>query len=162
MKLSTQVSKQFREVLLNGDWVVTTNYKSQLSDLNWKQATIKIGTLNTIAALTFHVDYYISGMLNVFKNGKLEIRDKYSFNMPPIKCQKDWENLLNKILSNAEEFAKVLEQMPDEKLEEIFVDEKYGNYFRNINSLIEHSFYHLGQIVLIKKLILQRDTIYNK
>ena len=31
--------------------------------------------------------------------------------------------------------------------------EKYGNYFRNLTGIIEHLHYHLGQIVLIKKLI---------
>lgn len=154
MKLTTQIAKQFKEVLLNGNWVVATNYKAQLSDLSWNQAITKVGTLNTIAALTYHINYYIAGILNVFKNGKLEIRDKYSFDMPPIKSQEDWEKLLNKMLSNAEEFANLVEKMSDEKLEEIFVDEKYGNYYRNINAMIQHSFYHLGQIVMIKKMLL--------
>ena len=44
--------------------------------------------------------------------------------------------------------------MPNDKLEEIFVDEKYGTYRRNIEGIIEHSYYHLGQISLIKKMIL--------
>lgn len=43
--------------------------------------------------------------------------------------------------------------MPDQKLEEVFVEEKYGTYLRNIEGVIEHSYYHLGQISLIKKLI---------
>ncbi len=29
-----------------------------------------------------------------------------------------------------------------------------GDYLRNIDGMIEHSYYHLGQIVLIEKLIL--------
>ena len=153
MKLTTQIALQFREIFLDGDWVVGTNYKAQLSDLTWKQATTKIDSLNTIAALTFHINYYIGGILNVIKNGKLEIRDKYSFDMPQIKSQEDWKKLLNKMWSNAKIFAEILDQMPDDKMEDIFVDEKYGNYYRNINALIEHSFYHLGQIVLIRKML---------
>jgi len=35
----------------------------------------------SIAALTFHINYYVAGVLNVFQGGKLEIRDKYSFDM---------------------------------------------------------------------------------
>ena len=155
MKLTTRIAQQFREIIFNGEWVVATNYKAQLSDLTWKQATTKVGTFNTIAALTFHVNYYIAGILNVFENGKLEIRDKYSFDFPPIKSNEDWEKLLNKMWSDAEKFAENLEKMPDEKLDEIFVNEKYGTYYKNINALIEHSFYHLGQIVLIKKMVLQ-------
>jgi hypothetical protein len=43
--------------------------------------------------------------------------------------------------------------MPEEKLNQVFVDEKYGTYQRNIDAMIEHAYYHLGQIVLIKKMI---------
>ncbi|MGN6163930.1 MAG: hypothetical protein ACTHOF_05245 [Flavisolibacter sp.] len=43
--------------------------------------------------------------------------------------------------------------MADSKLDEIFVDEKYGTYYRNLQGIIEHTHYHLGQIVLIKKLL---------
>ena len=36
--------------------------------------------------------------------------------------------------------------------EAIFVDEKYGSYERNLDVMIEHCYYHLGQVMLIKKL----------
>lgn len=149
------LAKRFREILLNGDWVVTTNFKDQLSDLTWKQATTKIGELNTIAALTFHINYYIAGILNVFEGGLLEIRDKYSFDFTPIESQENWTELLNSLLNNAEKFANLIEQMPEGKLEEVFVDKKYGSYQRNIDAMIEHSYYHLGQITLIKKLLMK-------
>ena len=38
-------------------------------------------------------------------------------------------------------------------MNEGFVDEKYGTYLRNIDGMIEHAYYHLGQVVLIKKLL---------
>jgi uncharacterized damage-inducible protein DinB len=153
MKPTTQIANRFREVLLNGDWVAATNLKAQLSDVTWEQATAKIGSLNTIALLTFHIDYYIAGIVNVLEGGSLDIRDKYSFDLPPIRSQADWEKLLNKIWSDAERFADLVEQMPEEKLNEVFVDTKYGSYQRNIDAMIEHSYYHLGQIVLIKKML---------
>lgn len=154
MNLSAQIANQFREVLLNGQWV-STNLKTQLSDVSWEQATTKIGSLNTIAALAFHINYYVAGILNVFEGGSLDIRDKYSFDAPPLESQADWEKLLAKSWADAEKFAGLVEQMPDEKLWEQFVDEKYGNYYRNILGMIEHSYYHLGQVVLLKKLILE-------
>ncbi|MFN5091169.1 MAG: hypothetical protein ACK5F6_14290 [Bacteroidota bacterium] len=46
-----------------------------------------------------------------------------------------------------------LEEMDENTLNSIFVKKEYGTYYFNINTLIEHSYYHLGQIVLIKKLI---------
>ncbi len=152
-KTSNLNAKRFKEVLLNGDWVAATNFKDQLSHLTWKQATTKIGTLNTIAMLTYHINYYIAGILNVFEGGSLNIKDKYSFNLPKIKSQEYWEKLLDEMFKNAEKFANLLEKMPNKKLKEVFVDKKYGDYQRNIDSIIEHSYYHLGQISLIKKIL---------
>lgn len=35
--------------------------------------------------LTFHIDYYLKGLIQVMDGGELEIRDKYSFDLPEIK-----------------------------------------------------------------------------
>jgi hypothetical protein len=150
---SKQLANRVREVLLNGKWIANTNYKHSLSSLSWEQATTKIDSLNTIAALTYHINYYTAGVLNVFECVKLEIRDKYSFDVPEIKSQEDWEKLLNEKWSTVEKFAKHVELMSDEQLAANFVNEKYGTYQRNIEGVIEHGYYHLGQIVLIKKMI---------
>ncbi|MEZ4888135.1 MAG: DUF1572 domain-containing protein [Chitinophagales bacterium] len=155
MKNPNQIANRFREILLDGKWIANTNYKDQLTQTTWQQAIHKIGTLNTIAALTFHVNYYIGGVLNVFEGGNLEIRDKYSFDCPPISSKEEWENLQNNLFTNSEEFAKRIEALSEEKLDDPFVDEKYGTYRRNIEGIIEHSYYHLGQITLIRKMLLE-------
>ena len=157
MENTHQLANRFREVLLNGKWIANTNYKDQLSNLTWQQATKKIDSLNTIAALAYHINYYTAGILNVFEGGALEIRDKFSFDLPEIKSKEAWENLLNEMWANAEKFANQVEMMSNEKLEAVFVDEKYGSYRRNIEGVIEHSYYHLGQISLIKKIILEAE-----
>jgi len=147
------LANRLDEVLLNGLWIANTNFKSEIESVTWKQATHKIGSLNTIASLTFHVNYYIAGIINVFKGGELEIRDKYSFNLPPIQSEDDWQKLISEFLLNAEAFVKEVTNLRDSTLDEPFVDEKYGTSLRNIEGVIEHSYYHLGQIVLIKKMI---------
>jgi hypothetical protein len=153
MKSNFEIAKRFREVIFNGTWVANTNYKDQLSGLDWKIATAKSDSLNTIAILAQHIHYYIAGITTVFKGGTLDIKDKYSFDFPPLKSQVEWENFLTKFWNDAEQLASLIEQMPEEKLKEVFVDEKYGSYQRNIDGMIEHSYYHLGQIVLIKKIV---------
>lgn len=150
-----QIANRFREVILNGTWIANTNYKDQLIGLDWKIATQRIDYLNTISVLAQHIHYYISGILNVFNGGELEIRDKFSFDFPPIQSQEEWDNFLNRFWNDSERFASLVEQMTAEQLNESFVDEKYGSYARNIEAMIEHSYYHLGQIVLIKKILLK-------
>lgn len=154
MENTYQIAKRLREVILNGTWIANTNYKHQLTGLSWEVATTKFNSLNTIAILAQHIHYYINGIKNVLKGGSLDIKDKYSFDFPPIQSQKEWENFLTTFWKDAEEFALLIEQMPEERLKTVFVDEKYGTYQRNIDGMIEHSYYHLGQIVLIKKILL--------
>lgn len=148
-----QTANRFREIILNGTWVANTNYKHQLSGLDWETATTKVYSFNTIAILAQHIHYYIGGIKNVFKGGTLDIKDKYSFDFPPIESQSQWEGFLEKFWNDSEEFARLIEQMPDSRLNEVFVDEKYGTVQRNIDAMIEHGYYHLGQIVLLKKMI---------
>lgn len=147
------MANRLREVLLNGHWIANTNYREQIEDLDWTLAIHKVGDLNTIAALTYHINYYLGGLLHTFENGKLEISDSYSFDMAPINSEMDWRQLVAEFLDNAEKFAAEVEQMDDNIFDTIFVNEKYGTYLRNIEGVIEHSYYHLGQILLIRKMI---------
>jgi len=154
MNRSEFIANRLREVFLNGYWIANTNYKDQLLNITWRQAIHQVADLNTIAALTYHINYYLVGILNVFKGGPLEIKDQYSFDLPPIQSEEDWKKLVEEFLANSAVFADEVAQMPDEKLDQVFVNEKYGTYLRNIEGVIEHSYYHFGQVVLIKKLIL--------
>ncbi|WP_109301424.1 DinB family protein [Aquimarina sp. AU474] len=153
MNRSEFIANRLQEVLLNGRWVANTNIKEQVESVTWNQAIQKVESLNTIAALTFHINYYLGGLINVFDGGELEIRDKFSFDMPPINSETDWKNLVADFLFNSEKFVQYVQKMPDSKFDEPFVDKKYGTYLRNIEGIIEHSYYHLGQISLIKKMI---------
>jgi uncharacterized damage-inducible protein DinB len=157
MDRNTTLASRLREVLLDGHWIANTNYKEQLQSINWKQAIQKVGNLNTIAALTFHINYYMEGLLSVFNGGNLEISDKFSFDLPEIKTEQDWLQLVTTFLHNAETFASKVAQMEDAIFDQPFVDEKYGSYLRNIEGVIEHSYYHLGQVSLIRKMITQHQ-----
>jgi len=153
MESSKQLAQRFRELFLNGTWIANTNYQELLSEISWQQATQKISSLNTIAILTFHINYYVEGVLKVFEGGTLDIKDKYSFDAPEIKSKEDWITLKNSLLKNTEAYAKHIESMSEAQLEAIFVDKKYGSFRRNIEGLIEHSYYHFGQMSLIKKMV---------
>lgn len=153
MNSCTTLANRFREVILNGVWIANTNFKNELKTVDWKLATTKYQNLNTIALLAQHIHYYVNGIKQVFLGGNLEIKDRFSFDFPEIESQAQWEGFLDKFWKDAEEFADLIEKISEEKLLENFVDEKYGSYLRNIDAMIEHSYYHLGQIVQIKKLL---------
>jgi hypothetical protein len=99
------------------------------------------------------MNYFVSATLRVTQGGPLDAKDKFSFDHPPIASQQDWESLLEKTWKEAEDLAVAIEQMPELQLEEHFVDEKWGNYYRCLHGPIEHCHYHLGQIALIQSIL---------
>lgn len=157
MTITAQIAKHLREVNFGGNWTVS-NLKDIVSDITWKEATTKINNFNTIATLVFHINYFVEAQIEVLKGKPLNAKDELSFDHPPIHLQNDWEAMVNKTLSEAEDLAVLIEQLPENSLNEDFVDKKYGNYYRNLHGLIEHTHYHLGQIAFIKKLVKQTEN----
>jgi hypothetical protein len=157
MQLNQYLANRTEEVLLNGKWIANTNFKEQIESVSWREATTKIDELNTIALLTFHVDYYLGGLNQVFDGGTLDIKDKFSFDMPAITSDEDWQELKKQFIINAEKFVNHINNMTEEKINSDFIDSRYGTYLRNIDGMLEHAYYHLGQISLIKKMILKKN-----
>jgi hypothetical protein len=157
MKTTEQIAKNLREVYFGGNWT-GVNLKDTLTGVDWRQATTKIQSFNTIASLVYHIHYYVHAVLNVFKGSTLDAHDKYSFDLPPVRTPEDWEALIVRTRTDAEELAKFIEQLPDEILNEDFAGGQYGSYYRNLAGPIEHAHYHLGQIVLLKKHLAERPA----
>ncbi|MBN8670414.1 MAG: DinB family protein [Chitinophagales bacterium] len=152
MQYTKQIAKHLNEVYNGGNWT-WVNLHDTLKDVTWQQATTKVQDMNTIAVITFHMGYYVAAILNVLRGNPLDSKDELSFNHPPINSEADWQAMCNTISDNWQALVVAIEQLPDEKLEEYFTQEKYGIYYRNLHGLIEHTHYHMGQIVIIKKLL---------
>ncbi|NNC45747.1 MAG: DUF1572 domain-containing protein [Winogradskyella sp.] len=150
MSLSNQLANHLHQVIFGGNWTAS-NLKDQLDDVTFTEATKPLAHFNSILALTFHIGYYITAILGVFKGQALNAKDKYSFDHPKLNSQKEWEAFKNELFDEAEQLIALIDKLPEERLNEVFVDEKYGSYQRNIIGLIEHTHYHLGQIAILKK-----------
>jgi hypothetical protein len=156
MNTSGLIAKQFRDFNYGGNYT-GVNLKDTLKGISWEQATQKVESFNTIAALVFHINYYVSVVIKVLEGGPLVGSDKLSYDVPPINSREDWDSLLDNTWKDAERFASLVEQFPENKLEDAFANEKYGTWYRNLTGVIEHCHYHLGQNVLIKKLLAQAN-----
>lgn len=155
LNLSLQIAKHLRDVYSGGNYA-GVNLKDVLADVDWKTATTKVHSFNTIVALVYHINYYVAAVSKVLQGEQLNASDKFSYDHPQIQSEKEWKKFLDKFWSDAENFADLVEQLPGNKFLEPFLDGKYGTYYRNIVGVIEHTHYHLGQIVLIKKLLSQQ------
>jgi hypothetical protein len=152
MNISSQIAKHLRDVYSGGNWT-TVNFKETLADITWKEANKRMDGFNSIASVVYHTGYYLPVQIKVLEGGPLEGNDKLSWDLPPLPDNEAWENLKQQCYTKAEKLASLIEKLPDEKLNQDFLDARYGTWFRNMIGMIEHLHYHLGQIVIIKKLI---------
>jgi hypothetical protein len=158
MQLSSTLASRLQEVYLDGKWIAQTNYSNLLHEIPVDVAVKKVGSLNSITQLTYHINYYLAGLIQVLDGGELDIRDKYSFDLSPISSEEDWQQLISKLLANANSFIHAVKKLSNDNLLAPFVKEEYGTYLRNIEGVIEHSYYHLGQIALIRKMLMENDS----
>lgn len=146
------IAKHFRDVHFGGNWTCV-NLRDTLEDVTWQEATTKREGFNTIAVLTFHINYFVGAVLKVLEGGQLDANDKFSFTHPPITNEEEWHLLLDKVWSDAERSAVLVEKLPEEMLYQDMADPKYGTWYRNLHGIIEHTHYHMGQMVILKKLL---------
>lgn len=151
--MSIDLSNRLREVYLSGRWIANTNCKQELDSVHWQQAVRQIDGCNSIAMLTSHLNYYIAGILDVMDGKPLTISDKHSFDMLPINHAERWDALRQDLYTYAEAMAERIEALSAQQLQSTFVDSQYGTWQHNLEALIEHGYYHLGQIVLLKKML---------
>jgi uncharacterized damage-inducible protein DinB len=144
------ISQQIRSAFFGSNWC-GLSLQQELNDLPVEQAIRSQPHSHSIAELVFHIGYYFQGVGDVLRGGPLEIKDKFSFEMPAISTGMEWRSLLDRTWQTAEDFIQCVESLSEEQLSGTFVDEKYGDYYRNLTGIVEHLYYHLGQIVLLKK-----------
>ena len=154
MSVSKQLAKHLRDVHFGGNWS-TVDLKTVLSDVTLEQAKMQVHSLNSIFSITFHMDYYLDVLIRVLEEHVLDGKDELSWISEAPETQEEWEGFQKKTWEKVEKVALLIDQLPDEKLTEDFIDPKYGTNYRNIAGIAEHTHYHLGQIVIIKKLLVQ-------
>jgi len=158
MTTTQLIAKQLRDVYSNGNWTWAT-LKDKIKDVSWQEATTQIYGLNTIATLVYHINYYTHEVANALEGQEFTASDKLAFTHPPINNEEDWQHMLNGVFADGERLARQIEKLDDSILNEYFQEEKYGSYYRNFCGIIEHFHYHLGQIVIIKKILdAQRES----
>lgn len=152
MNLSQQLAQHLNQVYFGGNWT-TVNYRDTLIDVDWQEATTVVNGLNTIATLTQHTFYYTQALKRVLKGEPLAAKDEESFTHPELTNEESWLAFKAYVFNEVEETVNILSNFSDDKWDNWFEQEKYGTYHRNIMGIIEHLHYHLGQIVIIKRLL---------
>jgi uncharacterized damage-inducible protein DinB len=152
MKLTDLISVHIKEVYEGNNWT-GVNISDIIKDINWQQAQQKTaGSSNTIASLLHHL-YYWNGILMQRINGvDPSIPDINGFDVDELKNETDWNALRERARQSFQQLADAVKNFPEEKLSETYAVGK-SSYYKNLQGIVEHAHYHLGQMVILKKLL---------
>ena len=155
--LTAHIAKNIEEFHFGGNWT-DVNLRDSLKGLDWTEAQKKIEPFHSIAELVYHIHYFIAVVIPVLEGEPLQGKDAVSFDVPEFHSQEEWLRFLDKVWADARKIAELIRGLPDEKLDAAFTHEKYGTYRKNLNGIVEHSHYHLGQITLLRKWLARERT----
>lgn len=152
MKITELIAQHIMEVFEGDNWT-DVNMKDTLHDVDYRQAaTVTKASYNTIAALLHHLSFYNEIVSMRLLGINPEIDEINGFNVPTIKNEHDWQQLKDAAFASAANLADAVRKFPEERLEELTVT-GHSTYYKTLHGIAEHTHYHLGQIVLLKKLI---------
>jgi len=150
---TSQLIGMHLQQFLTGPNLTGSHVSQYLDDVSIEEATTKLYGLNSIAQLVFHINYYIHAVGDVLEGKPLVSKDSLSFDAPLITTKAAWQLQKEQLYAATHRCAQLAENLPQEKLKEEFALKKYGSYEHNLVGLLEHSHYHFGQMVIIKKIV---------
>ena len=152
-KITNELALHIREIHFGNNWS-DSDMKMVLSDVTWQQAVAThIPSANNIAVLVFHMNFYLNYVHKHIQGIKYVFEHEDSFKVPAIQSESDWQTLLQKTWDDAEAFAQSVEKLPDDDNFFKAIPPNHNSFYKNIQGVVEHNHYHLGQIVLLKKLV---------
>ncbi len=156
MKINEQIAQHLLDVNQGANWT-DVNIKDTLEGVSYKEAgAITKASTNTIAGLLHHISFYNDIVKERLWGNYPPINQLNGFDMERIKNEGDWAKLKEKCLQSARDLASEVKKFPEEKLFNLTAN-GHGTYYKMLHGVIEHAHYHLGQMVLLKNLIRQKN-----
>lgn len=152
MNILTQISTHLLDTLEGENWT-DVNIMDSLKDVTVQEATLQTkASPNTIASLVNHLIYWNGVMMQRINGIRVNIPDSNGYDVPVLAGEEDWADLKSKLVTSTHELAAAIKKVDEKRLQEPIVAEHSSTY-KNLQGTVEHLHYHLGQIVILKKLI---------
>jgi uncharacterized damage-inducible protein DinB len=152
MKLTDHIAQHVIDVHTGDNWT-DVNIKNTLENISLQEAVaVTNASVNTIAALLHHITFYNEVALERLKGNNPFIGSSNGFDVPDLNEEKDWMELKKRNVESAQNLAEAIKEFPETKLFEQILPGS-SIVYKTLHGVIEHSHYHLGQIVIIKNLL---------
>jgi len=149
MNIAPLVAQHVAEVV-HGNW--TDIYLDEaIADVTYDEAiNVPAGLVNSIAMLVNHLELY-NFVVTERLLGTDPVVDSSNGMVTTIHNEDDWQLLKQRTLDSFKKLADMVSQLPDANLHTL-TPAGSTTFYKTLHGLSEHAHYHLGQIVLLKKL----------
>ncbi len=147
--------KRFKKLLIDnfeGDAWLDVALLPTVASIPAEDAAKNIYSLNSIWQIVQHLTCWREALLKKIKDKNPEIPDNNFFEELKDTSEEAWQNLLQRLEESQTAIIDLLKKDKDMDWDD---KPSKGNYtvFELMQSLLQHDAYHLGQVILIKKLL---------
>ena len=140
----------------DGDPWIEINLRGTLEGITATMAAQKVGSLNTIWQIVNHVISWRETLLKRVQNENIPSPENNFIETITDVSAKAWEETMNRLQASQDKLLSYLSERKDTDLDENPLRGQYSRY-ELIEGILQHDVYHLGQVVLIKKLIADKN-----
>ena len=152
MKITLLIAQHLIDVHEGNNWT-EVSLAGILNDITLEEAiTLTSASPNTIASLLHHITFWNRVMVQRIQGNTVTIDEHNGFTLPPLQTEDAWLKLQVDNNISSHELAVAIVNFDDAKLEQPLVSGGSSAY-KNLQGAVEHVHYHLGQMVILKKLV---------
>lgn len=147
MKTATELAERINDMYQGENWS-GLNLKDLLADITYSEAITltKVSNYN-VASIVAHMIYYFKSVATNIESDNVDINEEKGFKLKNMEGDVDWQELLRALGLSITNLVNTVNDIDaSEHIESAQID-------RNLHVAIEHSYYHLGQILFLKRLL---------
>ncbi len=152
MSESKRISNLYQSIYNGNPWL-EVNLDNTLKNVTAEQAYRKINpNLNTIWEIVNHLIQWRRNILERMQGEVIKTPDHNYFVPVLDPSEAAWEQSLQTLAKSQDSWNAFFEDFNDADLAKIYVNNGH-TYYEHLHGIIQHDVYHLGQIVILKKLL---------
>lgn len=152
MSENQRISSLYQSIYNGNPWLEVT-LAHTLENLTAEQAYRKINpNLNTIWEIVNHLIQWRRNIL-LRMQGETIVTPDHNYFVPVLDpSEAAWEQSLQSLAKTQDSWNAFFEDFDDADLAKIYINNGH-TFYEHIHGIIQHDVYHLGQIVILKKLL---------
>jgi len=149
---TARIAEQLR-LAMSGDTWAGVCVSGVLADITAAQAATRpLTNAHTIWELVLHIETYLAAALEPLAGKPMPhiYKTPADWRSPEDTSSAAWKDLLERLQRSGSALAEAIERFDPARLGDTVPNREYDFYYL-LHGVVQHTFYHLGQIMMVKK-----------